>query len=52
MFLINDLDGINVLEGEIVQFNKRIGWNNHLGRIILKNLINVLDGISILVGKS
>ena len=46
VFLINDLDEINVLEGEIVQFNKRIGWNKRLGRIVLKTSINVLVGKS------
>ena len=38
VFLIDVLDGINVLEGKIVKFNQRIGWNKRLGRIILKKI--------------
>ena len=30
--------------------NKRVGWNKRVGRKIYENLINVLDGISVLVG--
>ena len=30
--------------------NKRVGWNNHVGRKINTKLINVLDGINMLVG--
>ena len=37
VFLINDLDGINVLEGKMIQFDKRVGWNKRLGRIIFEN---------------
>ena len=31
--------------------NTRVGWNNHVGRKINTKLINVLDGINMLVGK-
>jgi hypothetical protein len=40
MFLIDILDGINVLEGKMVKFNKRFGWNKRLSRIILNKLEN------------
>ena len=29
---------------------KRVGWNKHVGWKIMGNLINVLDGINVLVG--
>ena len=32
--------------------NKRVGWNKHDGRKKLQNLINVLDGINVMEGKS
>ena len=30
--------------------NKRVGWNKHVGGKFLRNVINVLDGINMLVG--
>ena len=52
-------------KGKIVQFNKHIGWNKHLGRIILKKFnkcvgwnkhigletINMLGRIEVIHGK-
>ena len=31
--------------------NKRVGWNKRDGRKNITNLINVLDGINVMVGK-
>ena len=33
------------------KFDKRVGWNKRDGRKNLKSLINVLDGIIVMVGK-
>ena len=30
--------------------NKRVGWNKHVGGKIMRKLINMLDGINVLVG--
>ena len=30
---------------------KRVGWNKHVGGKIIRKLINMLDGINVLVGK-
>ena len=30
--------------------NKRVGWNKHVGGKFSRNIINVLDGINVLVG--
>ena len=32
--------------------NKSVGWNNHVGEKIMSKLINLLDGINVLIGKT
>ena len=32
--------------------NKCVGWNKRVGRKKLRNLINVLDGINVMAGKT